>query len=42
VSNAAYQNRKEAPEDVSDEEFDRTLGEAINEIYEASTDKVPA
>jgi fructose-bisphosphate aldolase class I len=26
----------------SDEEFDRTLGEAINEIYEASTDKVPA
>jgi fructose-bisphosphate aldolase class I len=26
----------------SDEEFDRTLGEAIDEIYEASTDKVPA
>jgi NAD(P)-dependent dehydrogenase (short-subunit alcohol dehydrogenase family) len=25
VSNAAYQNRKEAPEDVSDEEFDRTF-----------------
>jgi len=26
----------------SDEEFNRTLGEAIDEIYEASTDKVPA
>jgi len=26
----------------SDEEFDRTLGTAINEIYEASTAKVPA
>jgi fructose-bisphosphate aldolase class I len=26
----------------SDEEFDRTLGTAINEIYQASTDKVPA
>ena len=26
----------------SDEEFDRTLGTAINEIYEASTEKVPA
>ena len=26
----------------SDDEFDRTLGEAIDEIYEASTDKVPA
>jgi fructose-bisphosphate aldolase class I len=26
----------------SDEEFDRTLGTAIDEIYEASTDKVPA
>ena len=26
----------------SDEEFTRTLGEAIDEIYEASTDKVPA
>ena len=26
----------------SDEEFDRTLGQAIDEIYEASTDKVPA
>jgi fructose-bisphosphate aldolase class I len=26
----------------SDEEFDRTLGEAIDEIYEASTEKVPA
>jgi fructose-bisphosphate aldolase class I len=28
--------------DTSDEEFDRTLGEAIDEIYEASTEKVPA
>jgi fructose-bisphosphate aldolase class I len=27
---------------MSDEEFNRALGEAINEIYEASTDKVPA
>jgi len=26
----------------SDEEFDRTLGTAIDEIYHASTDKVPA
>src|SRR6476646_1340356 len=26
----------------SDEEFDRTLGSAIDEIYEASTEKVPA
>jgi fructose-bisphosphate aldolase class I len=26
----------------SDEEFNRTLGKAIDEIYEASTDKVPA
>ena len=26
----------------SDEEFNRTLGQAIDEIYEASTDKVPA
>ena len=26
----------------SDEEFNNTLGEAIDEIYEASTDKVPA
>ena len=26
----------------SDEEFDRTLGEAIDEIYEASVEKVPA
>jgi fructose-bisphosphate aldolase class I len=26
----------------SDEEFDRTLGRAIDEIYEASTEKVPA
>ena len=26
----------------SDEEFDRTLGQAIDEIYEASTQKVPA
>src|SRR4051794_22913549 len=26
----------------SDEEFDRTLGTAIDEIYQASTDKVPA
>ena len=26
----------------SDEEFDRTLGDAIDEIYEASTAKVPA
>ena len=26
----------------SDEEFDRTLGAAIDEIYEASTEKVPA
>jgi fructose-bisphosphate aldolase class I len=28
--------------DQSDEEFDRTLGTAIDEIYEASTAKVPA
>ena len=28
--------------DMSDEEFDRTLGEAIDEIYEASTEKVAA
>lgn len=28
--------------DMSDEEFDRTLGTAIDEIYEASTEKVPA
>jgi fructose-bisphosphate aldolase class I len=28
--------------DQSDEEFDRTLGAAIDEIYEASTAKVPA
>jgi fructose-bisphosphate aldolase class I len=28
--------------DMSDEEFDRTLGNAIDEIYEASTEKVPA
>jgi fructose-bisphosphate aldolase class I len=27
---------------MSDEEFNRALGEAIDEIYEASTDKVPA
>ncbi len=27
---------------MSDEEFDRALGEAIDEIYEASVDKVPA
>jgi fructose-bisphosphate aldolase class I len=27
---------------MSDEEFDRTLGTAIDEIYEASTEKVPA
>ena len=26
----------------SDEEFDRTLGHAIDEIYEASVTKVPA
>ena len=26
----------------SDEEFDRTLGQAIDDIYEASTEKVPA
>jgi fructose-bisphosphate aldolase class I len=26
----------------SDDEFDRTLGTAINEIYQASTSKVPA
>jgi fructose-bisphosphate aldolase class I len=26
----------------SDEEFDRTLGRAIDEIHEASTSKVPA
>ena len=26
----------------SDEEFNRTLGQAIDEIYEASTEKVPA
>lgn len=29
-------------QDMSDEEFDRTLGTAIDEIYEASTQKVPA
>jgi fructose-bisphosphate aldolase class I len=29
-------------QDQSDEEFDRTLGTAIDEIYEASTEKVPA
>jgi fructose-bisphosphate aldolase class I len=29
-------------QDQSDEEFNRTLGTAIDEIYEASTDKVPA
>ena len=28
--------------DQSDDEFDRTLGTAIDEIYEASTEKVPA
>jgi fructose-bisphosphate aldolase class I len=28
--------------DQSDAEFDRTLGEAIDEIYDASTEKVPA
>jgi fructose-bisphosphate aldolase class I len=28
--------------DQSDEEFNRTLGTAIDEIYEASTAKVPA
>ena len=28
--------------DQSDEEFDRTLGTAIDEIYDASTAKVPA
>ena len=28
--------------DMSDEEFDRTLGTAIDEIYDASTEKVPA
>ena len=28
--------------DQSDAEFDRTLGTAIDEIYEASTEKVPA
>jgi fructose-bisphosphate aldolase class I len=27
---------------MSPEEFDRALGSAIDEIYEASTDKVPA
>jgi fructose-bisphosphate aldolase class I len=27
---------------MSDEEFDRALGTAIDEIYEASTEKVPA
>jgi fructose-bisphosphate aldolase class I len=26
----------------NDEEFDRTLGQAIDEIYRASTRKVPA
>jgi fructose-bisphosphate aldolase class I len=29
-------------QDQSDEEFDRTLGGAIDEIYDASTAKVPA
>ena len=28
--------------DMSDEEFDRTLGTAVDEIYDASTEKVPA
>jgi fructose-bisphosphate aldolase class I len=28
--------------DMSDEEFDRTLGSSIGQIYEASTEKVPA
>jgi fructose-bisphosphate aldolase class I len=28
--------------DMSDEDFDRSLGTAIDEIYEASTEKVPA
>ncbi len=28
--------------DMSDEEFDRSLGTAIDEIYDASTEKVPA
>jgi fructose-bisphosphate aldolase, class I len=28
--------------DMSDEEFDRRLGKSIDEIYEASTEKVPA
>jgi fructose-bisphosphate aldolase class I len=28
--------------DMSDEEFDRALGTAIDEIYDASTEKVPA
>ncbi|HXH52865.1 MAG TPA: fructose bisphosphate aldolase [Sphingomicrobium sp.] len=28
--------------DMSDEEFDRALGQAIDEIYEASTEKAPA
>jgi fructose-bisphosphate aldolase class I len=28
--------------DMSDEEFDQTLGTAIDEIYDASTEKVPA
>jgi fructose-bisphosphate aldolase class I len=27
---------------MSDDEFDRSLGTAIDEIYEASTQKVPA
>ena len=31
-----------APAQQSDEEFDRTLGTAIDEIYQASTAKVPA
>ena len=29
-------------QDMSDEEFDRSLAEAIDEIYDASTEKVAA
>ena len=29
-------------QDMSDDEFDRSLGKAIDEIYEASTEKVAA
>ena len=29
-------------QDTSEAEFDRSLGEAIDEIYEASTEKVAA